>query len=545
MTAAVLLVAIIAEDPTVMRNAPRDDAAPQATLWRGDWLEVRGEVAGFLKVYDHRHERPGYVRGSVARVHRLDEATAPELRAVLRFLRDTAGSESLGIGYAALYLRAAPAGADTSEVLAAIGTMAARLARRASARQAGGGDRSLPGASATAAALEVAESYGVGFRSIESEPAVLAARTPVRTRLCYDGEAWVQVLAAPAAAPIERARAALFLAGRGCGEVILTGAPGAARNGAAAALVVAATPADRRAWNDRRVQALAGVDPSVLPPYLGGRVRLRRAEAHAWRAYDEVRKLDGAGEAPVVPDAAARAEGEAVRELALVDRGVLAPEDQDGYDEVAVRVAAARWAVETPPRDAGKRRFRVDVARRGAGETCVRVVDAGAAGGARPARAAAVTPRVVGERCTYGVVWPSAVRWSPSGDAATIAVQPLPAWTELWVIRRAGAASASRVGAGAPANDNGAPVVAWSIEPLVPAASEPDAGYVESAGFSPDGAHLLVVREARASGRAQRRFQVLSLTTLAVEKQAGDADRLLAFKRWSAAWWRSGTLALR
>jgi len=53
------------------------------------------------------------------------------------------------------------------------------------------------------------------------------------------------------------------------------------------------------------------------------------------------------------------------------------------------------------------------------------------------------------------------------------------------------------------------------------------------------------VREARAPGQGRRRFQVLSLATLSVEKQAGDADRLLAFKRWSAAWWRTGTLALR
>ena len=46
--AAILLVAIVAEDPAVLRNAPRDDAPAQAALWRGDWLEVRGETAGFL-----------------------------------------------------------------------------------------------------------------------------------------------------------------------------------------------------------------------------------------------------------------------------------------------------------------------------------------------------------------------------------------------------------------------------------------------------------------------------------------------------------------
>ena len=57
--AAIVLVALVADDPAILRNAPRDDAPAQSTLWRGDWLEVRGETAGFLRVYDHRHERPG------------------------------------------------------------------------------------------------------------------------------------------------------------------------------------------------------------------------------------------------------------------------------------------------------------------------------------------------------------------------------------------------------------------------------------------------------------------------------------------------------
>src|SRR6185437_1926260 len=134
--AVVLLVALLAEDPAVLRNAPRDNAPAQATLWRGDWLEVRGETAGFLKVYDHRHERPGYLHPSQVRQYRVDESVAPELGAVVRFLRDAGGYESLGIGTAALALRASPAGADTSELLASIGSMADRLARRASARRA-------------------------------------------------------------------------------------------------------------------------------------------------------------------------------------------------------------------------------------------------------------------------------------------------------------------------------------------------------------------------------------------------------------------------
>jgi len=73
--AAIVLVALVADDPAVLRNAPRDDAPAQATLWRGDWLEVRGETACFLRVYDHRHERPGYIRPMIVRVHRLEAAS--------------------------------------------------------------------------------------------------------------------------------------------------------------------------------------------------------------------------------------------------------------------------------------------------------------------------------------------------------------------------------------------------------------------------------------------------------------------------------------
>ena len=85
----------------------------------------------------------------------------------------------------------------------------------------------------------------------------------------------------------------------------------------------------------------------------------------------------------------------------------------------------------------------------------------------------------------------------------------------------------------------------FSIETLTPATTEPEVGYVESAGFSPDGARLLVVREARVAGRPTRRFQVLAAPTLAVEIQCGDVTKLSAFKRWQAASWRAGTLALR
>jgi hypothetical protein len=318
-----------------------------------------------------------------------------------------------------------------------------------------------------------------------------------RARLCYDGEAWASVLAAPAATPIERARAALFLAGRSCQD----------------RTALALAPAEARAWNDRRIQALQSIEyplESALPPTLLGRVRLRRAEAFAWRAFDEARRGNF--------DPAARAEGAAVHELALTDRGVLAPEDSELYEDVAIRVAASRWATEPTPKATGKRAVDIVFAPRGEGETCVRIVQAVGGGKAR----------TLGERCTYALVWQNALRWAPSGTLATIAVQPLAAWTELWVARRA--------------NDG-----SWAIETLTPATADPDTavGYAEAAGFFPDGGRLLVVREARAAGQVTRRFQVVEAATLVVEKWAARADKLDAFKRWSSPSWRAGTLALR
>ena len=82
------------------------------------------------------------------------------------------------------------------------------------------------------------------------------------------------------------------------------------------------------------------------------------------------------------------------------------------------------------------------------------------------------------EHCTYAVVWPGSIRIAPRGDVMTLAQSPLAAWTELVLLRR---------GAKEPTT-------------LAPAAVDPDLGYVEFAGWSPDGAHLLVAREARMSG---------------------------------------------
>ena len=120
--------AIVTQDNTALRAAPRDSAATQAVLWQGDALEVRGQRADYLQVYDHRRERAGYVRATQVRTTNLKAEDAPELLAVLRFVRELRGSEALGLAYSAAYLKAAPAGTATAEAFDAMGQMAERLA---------------------------------------------------------------------------------------------------------------------------------------------------------------------------------------------------------------------------------------------------------------------------------------------------------------------------------------------------------------------------------------------------------------------------------
>ena len=129
MIATLVVIALVVQDQSALRAAPQDSAPRQATLWQGEWLEVRGEKQGFLQVYDHRRERPGYVRKGQVRVYPLDETSVPRLEAVLGFLEDTPGAEALGIGYAAAFLRAAPASQVRPEHFATLGVLADRLAR--------------------------------------------------------------------------------------------------------------------------------------------------------------------------------------------------------------------------------------------------------------------------------------------------------------------------------------------------------------------------------------------------------------------------------
>ncbi|MCC6747884.1 MAG: hypothetical protein IT371_09520 [Deltaproteobacteria bacterium] len=470
---AVLTVALVAQDQTPLLAAAEERAPRQATLWPGDWLEVRGARRDYLQVYDHRHERPGYVHRRLVRAYEATEAAAPRLRAVIEFLREQAGGEALGIGYVALYLKVAPRSALDAEVFSALGTFAQRLAYRASAERTKRGQDSL------GAHLDVARSYGVRLASFESDG---------RTRTCYDGEAFRRVLAFKAP-PELKARAALAVTDPACVHPELG-------------------PRERRTVLEWSAALLDKVDPLALPAYLGNRLRLRSARVAAELAFELARAGDRAA-------GAKRAEA-ALASLLRVDRRELAEADLFAYEETRVQVGTSRYLRGARASRPG-RGLALRLEPRGPGETCVRLY----ARGRTNAKAAA--PLV--ERCTHGLVHAASARVAPRGERLVLAVQPLAGWLELWVFQR---------------GEKG-----FQVDVVVPATTEPRLGYVELAGFSPDGGRLLLAREVVAGRRWERRFEVLEVATLAVKEQGAMLRRVPTFRRWFSPEWRGQTLALR
>ncbi len=375
-----LTTAIVVSDQAPLRASAKDSAPLQATLRQGEMLEVRGERLDYLQVYDHGRERAGFVRASQVRRTALAPHEAPELLAVLRFVKDTPGQEALAMGLAAAWLKAAPAkevqGEAGIEALDALGMVAGRLAFRASGA----------GASAGAAGqLEVGARYGVRFASYESEG---------RVQVCYDGEAFRRVLAM-ASTPEQRVRAALGLTRPECADPALR-------------------PSERAGLDQWRAEVLDRVDAASLPGYLKNRMAMRRASVWSGLAYQRTRLA--------TPNASAAAE-RALSELASVVRAELPDEDQAAYNDAAMRVNASRWAA-APPLAPTKGLTIVTTAGQ-PGETCVALVDA-QHGAAKP----------LAQRCTYAVVWPQSAALNREGNALALAVQPMQAWRELWVFRK-------------------------------------------------------------------------------------------------------------
>ncbi|GAB3651959.1 hypothetical protein [Ramlibacter alkalitolerans] len=457
--------------------APREAALQQVQLWQGEVLEVRGERLDYLQVWDPARERGGYVKATQVRRSALTPAEAPGLLAVLRFLREAPGAESLGIGIAAAYLQAAPAesvrGAEGAEALDALGTLAERLARRASEGTPAGQQSQL----ALSAHLEVAARYGVKFASYEQDG---------RMRICYDGDAFRRVLALPATPP-QQARAALALTQPECMDPALQ-------------------PLQRHQLSAWRAEVLERVDTAGLPAHVRHRVALRRAAVWSTLAYEHARLGDGESSA-----AAERALGE----LASVHKGELSEEDQAAYNDAAIRVNASRWAA-VPATAAAPAATRPTIVTQAGqpGETCVLLVDA---------RHDAAHP--LAKRCTYALVWPQSASVNREGTAVALAVQPMEAWRELWLFRLQ--------------------VRQWTIDVLPPASLQPGSGYAEFAGWVPGGQQVLVAREARAEGRYRRSYEVVSVASLATQRQAGEPGALGPFQRWQDAAWKRSSVALR
>lgn len=479
--AALSAIAIVTQDQSALRAAPRDSALQHAVLWQGDSLEIRGEKGDYLQVYDHRRERAGYVRASQVRRQSLKPEAAPELLTVARFLRDTPGSEALGIAYAAAYLKAAPAAVIDGEVFDALGAMAERLARRASTRQ---GKSASPGAASTVAAqIEVAAAYGVTMQSFEREG---------RIQLCYDGEAHRRVLAMPST-EVQKANAALALTRHDCVAPTLT-------------------PVERFAVDRWRADILDRVGLRELPVVLKNRLYLRKAGVWASLAYQRARR-------PELGDAAVLAAGQrALDELASVNKSELAEADAAIYNDAAIRVGASRWAAEPVPaagasKASGTLSVRITSGSQ-PGERCVNLVDA---------KHDQSKPLLT--RCTFAIVWEASARVSHRQDALALAVQPLDSWREMWVFQQG--------------------ADGWQVDVLPPATDNPTLGYIEFAGWVPGKPQLLAAREARVDGRYRQSFEILRLGSLQVEKRADKPDSLSLFHRWRDPQWKGQTVSLR
>jgi hypothetical protein len=484
---ASLWLAVVVQDQTPLRAAPTATAATHVQLQQGDVLEVRAAKLDHVQVWDHRRERAGYVRASQLRPLPGNEAEAAQAQAVWRFLRDTPGQESLGIAYVAAYLKALPPGAATADAHEALGVMAERLALRASAPPS-------PRQAAAAAHLDVVAPFGVKFQSWEQGPTV---------RLCYQGDAFQQVLAMKASAS-QKTVAALALTRHDCVTQHLR----------------PDEVAHRDAW---RAEVLDGIDTAAaLPPDLKNRLHLRRAGVWSAIAFQRARAQPSSPS----PQSHVSAAQRAIDELAKVDKSQLGDDDQRDFQDAALRVGAVRWAAAppTPPMSPTAPGGRVGLRTEAGepGQTCLRVVET-----AQQRQKGAKEENELARHCTYAIVWAASARVSADGRALAVSVQPTPTWTELWLFR------AGPQGQG------------WTLEVLPPAAAQPGLGYAEWAGFVPGASRMLVAREALGDGgKLARRFEVLSLDGLVTERWASTPELLAAF-RWQDPQWKRHTLALR
>jgi hypothetical protein len=372
-------LAIVVQDHTPLRSAAQSGATELTTLWQGDVLEIRGERAGYLQVYNYRRERGGYLRSEAVRPLGLTAGDAPELLAVVRFLRESRGSEALGISYGAAYIKAVPSQALTAEPLEAIARMAERLADVASGSSNPGVD--------IGAHLDVVAQFGIHMRSFERNG---------HMQVCYDGELFHRVLSLPQASAEEHALAALSLTRPDCIDPALG-------------------PAQRTALDHERGLVLEGIAEGDLTPLTRSRLHARRAAVWAALAFEEAQQV-------VAPTATGQ---RALSELLSVRVNDLGEDRRSDYTDALVRVSASRWAAALPA--VKLTGFTLTAAPGDPGQTCIEL---------HPLQPGAA-PLV--QRCTYGIAWLASAQVVAAAQAVVLAVQPLEGWRELWIFHKRGA----------------------------------------------------------------------------------------------------------
>ncbi|MDR2209184.1 MAG: hypothetical protein LBE22_09475 [Azoarcus sp.] len=478
-----LSLAIVTQDQIPLRGAPEANAARHAVLSHGDMLEVRGFKGDYLQVYDHRRERAGYILATQAAQHDLTPQTAPKLLAVTEFLKDQPGSEALGIAYGAAFLKAAPAEMIDAGVFEALGTMADRLAWRAS--RATQNDEKT--ARTVSAHTETAAGYGVSFYSVTNNDKIT---------LCYDGDAWRHVLDLPASS-VQKAKAALSTTRHECVKSSLL-------------------PSERLDTDLQRAKTLgqvleSGARRGDLPDHLRNRLKIRAAGV--WAGIAHRLAVKPGSDSFSVLEAGRNAE----TFLAGIDKNALTANDRLAWNVAAIRVGASRWAIQ-PQTLAKPVKGRPGIqvtAGENPGQTCVKVIPANGGKGTQDDSA----------HCTYGHVWTASLSVSPDGNLMTLAVQPLETWRELWVLRRES--------------------TGWQLEIVPPSIDNPELGYIEFAGWVPGNKQMLVARETVVNGQSKASFELWNRDTLTVERRADKPGNLNAFYRWQDPAWKSGTVAVR